>query len=91
LHPIRRSATRNCPASSIWYAGKRLGNCIRNLFSGLLGHTFVTVTLAKSVDARWPENLPRYMGAGVLLLRGRILFINYSALDPLYTTHRLNI
>jgi hypothetical protein len=67
------------------------GQVHRNLFSGLLGHIFVTVTLAKSVDARWPDGLPRYMEAGVLLLRGRMLFIDYSELSPLYTTHRLNI
>jgi hypothetical protein len=30
----------------------------RNLFSRLLGHTFVTVMLAKSVDARWPDISP---------------------------------
>jgi hypothetical protein len=37
------------------------------------------------------RRLGRYMGTGVLLLRGRMLFINHSDLAPPNPTHRLNI
>ena len=45
----------------------------------------------KPTSAWWQDGLPRYREAGVLLLRGRILFIHYRHSGPLYTTHRLNI